>query len=91
MRQQEAAMVAAATARRQESPPHNLPARPVAPKLAPIPRPSTECYMSQQEWRQCTVRWSRYKFVAQEPWNYSETLIANELGPAAPKSSRMTS
>ena len=43
MRQQEAAMVAAATAHRQESPPHNLPARLVAPKLAPIPIPSMEC------------------------------------------------
>ena len=41
--------------------------------------------MSQQEWQQFAERWSRFKAVVLEPWNYSEIQIANELLACCPK------
>ena len=79
-RQQEVARVAAETAAiNQREPPIAQPARPMAPKPAPMPRAAMERQMSQQEWRQFSERWGRYKAVALEPWNYSGAQTANEL------------
>ena len=71
LRQQEAARMAADTARHQGAPLRDLPARVVGPKPAPFLRSSMERQMSQQEWQQFAKQWSRYKAVALEPWNYS--------------------
>ena len=53
--------------------------RPWGPKPAPTLRPTLERQITQQEWRQFSDRWARYKTMALEPHSYSVPQTTNEL------------